>query len=204
MQLASKMRFLAAQFDALLTDDLWLRCAGHANAMAARLAGALADVPGLTITRPVETNAVFAMLPPAVTESLQRDFPFYVWDEAADEVRWMCSWDTTEDDVDQFAAAVRDALDLAGHAAVLDPADAVDLDHDHVAVLQEQLGLAAIADAARGAGQDQIARLERGELGDHADQRRHVEDQQLGRGLLDLLAVDERAERERRRGSRRG
>ena len=110
MQLASKMRFLAAQFDALLTDDLWLSCAGHANAMASRLAGALADVRGLTITRAAETNAVFATLPPAVTESLQRDYPFYVWDEAADEVRWMCSWDTTEDDVDQFVAAVRDAL----------------------------------------------------------------------------------------------
>jgi threonine aldolase len=110
MQLASKMRFLAAQFDALLSDDLWLRCAGHANAMASRLVGALAEVPGLTITRPVETNAVFAALPPAVTESLQRDYPFYVWDEAAGEVRWMCSWDTSEDDVDQFAAAVRSAL----------------------------------------------------------------------------------------------
>jgi threonine aldolase len=110
MQLASKMRFLAAQFDALITDELWLRSAGHANAMAARLAGALADVRGLTITRPVETNAVFAALPPAVTSALQRDFPFYVWDEAAGEVRWMCSWDTTEEDVDGFAAAVREAL----------------------------------------------------------------------------------------------
>ncbi len=111
MQLASKMRFLAAQFDALLSDDLWLQCAGHANAMAARLASALADVPGLTITRPVQTNAVFAALPGRVIPSLQRDYPFYVWDEAADEVRWMCSWDTTEEDVDGFAAAVREALD---------------------------------------------------------------------------------------------
>ena len=113
MQLASKMRFLAAQFDALLTDDLWLRCAGHANEMASRLAGALGDVPGLTITRAVETNAVFAALPPAVTESLQREYPFYVWDEQAGEVRWMCSWDTTEEDIDEFAAAVRRALDGA-------------------------------------------------------------------------------------------
>jgi threonine aldolase len=110
MQLASKMRFLAAQFDALLTDELWLRCAGNANAMASRLAGALGGVPDLTITRPVETNAVFATLPPPVIESLQRDFPFYTWDEAAGEVRWMCSWDTTEEDVDTFAAAVRGAL----------------------------------------------------------------------------------------------
>jgi threonine aldolase len=110
MQLASKMRFLAAQFDALLSDDLWERAAGNANAMAARLAGALRDVPGVVITRPVQTNAVFALLPPAVTAALQRDFPFYVWDEAIGEVRWMCSWDTTEEDVDRFAAAVRDAL----------------------------------------------------------------------------------------------
>jgi len=110
MQLASKMRFLAAQFDALLSDELWLRCAGNANAMAARLAGALSGTPGLTITRPVETNAVFATLPPPVIETLQRDFPFYTWDERAGEVRWMCSWDTTEEDVDEFAAAVRGAL----------------------------------------------------------------------------------------------
>jgi threonine aldolase len=115
MQLASKMRFLAAQFDALLTDELWLRSAGHANAMASRLAGALTDVPGLTITRPVQTNAIFAVLPAAITASLQREYPFYVWDESIGEVRWMCSWDTTEEDVDGFAAAVRSAL--AGAAA---------------------------------------------------------------------------------------
>jgi len=111
LQLASKMRFLAAQFDALLTDELWLRCATQANAMTARLADAVADAPGLTITRPVQTNAVFAKLPPAVIGDLRRDFPFYVWDEQANEVRWMCSWDTSEEDVDGFAAAVRAALD---------------------------------------------------------------------------------------------
>ncbi len=58
----------------------------------------------------MQTNAVFAVLPPAAIESLQRDFDFYVWDEQAGEVRWMCSWDTTEEDVDEFAAAVRGAL----------------------------------------------------------------------------------------------
>jgi threonine aldolase len=110
MQLASKMRFLAAQFDALLRDELWRRCAGQANAMASRLAGRLLDVTGMSISRPVQTNAVFAILPPAVTKALQRDFPFYVWDEHTGEVRWMCSWDTTEEDVDEFAVAVRDAL----------------------------------------------------------------------------------------------
>jgi threonine aldolase len=110
LQLASKMRFLAAQFEALMRDQLWLRCARHANAMALRLAEQVRDLSGLTITRPVQTNAVFATLPVAVTEALQRDFPFYVWDEQVGEVRWMCSWDTTEEDVDTFASAVRDVL----------------------------------------------------------------------------------------------
>jgi threonine aldolase len=104
------MRFLAAQFDALLQDELWRRCASHANAMAARLAERVRDLPGLRITRPVETNAVFAALAPAVTSALQLEFPFYTWDETAGEVRWMCSWDTSEEDVDTFAAAVRDSL----------------------------------------------------------------------------------------------
>ena len=110
LQLASKMRFLAAQFDALLTDDLWLRCARHANAMAGRLAGAVQGIPALTITRPVQANAVFATLPKAPAKTLQEQFPFYVWDETTGEVRWMCSWDTTEEDVDTFAAAVSAAL----------------------------------------------------------------------------------------------
>jgi threonine aldolase len=78
--------------------------------MAARLADAVSEVPGVQITRPVQANAVFAILPQSVIASLQREYPFYVWDEAAGEVRWMCSWDTTEEDVDGFATAVRDAL----------------------------------------------------------------------------------------------
>jgi threonine aldolase len=110
MQLASKMRFLAAQFDALLQDELWRRCAEQANAMAARLASRLVDVPRMSISRPVQTNAVFAVLPAGATESLRRAFPFYVWDERSGEVRWMCSWDTTEEDVDEFAVAIRDAV----------------------------------------------------------------------------------------------
>jgi threonine aldolase len=110
LQLASKMRFLAAQFEALMRDQLWLRCAQHANAMSKRLADQVAEIDGVTITRPVQTNAVFAILPPDATAALQRDFPFYVWDERAGEVRWMCSWDSTEEDVDEFAAAVRRAL----------------------------------------------------------------------------------------------
>jgi threonine aldolase len=110
MQLGSKMRYISAQLDALLTDDLWRRNAEHANAMATRLADGVRDTPGLTITQPVEANAVFAILDPAVTERLQQDWPFYVWDEGTGEVRWMAAWDTAPEDVDAFAAAVRAAL----------------------------------------------------------------------------------------------
>ncbi len=114
LQLASKMRYLAAQFDALLTDELWLRCAHQANAMAARLAEGVGAVSGVEITRPVQTNAVFALLPKEATAALQDLFAFYIWDESAGEVRWMCSWDTTEDDVESFTAAVRNVLGAAG------------------------------------------------------------------------------------------
>ena len=110
LQLASKMRFLAAQLEALLTDELWLRCATQANAMAARLAARVAELPGLAITRPVQTNALFARLPASAVAELQRRYDFYVWDEHTDEVRWMCSWDTTESDVDAFATTVERVL----------------------------------------------------------------------------------------------
>jgi threonine aldolase len=107
MQLASKMRFVSVQFDALLSGDLWLRNASHANAMAARLEAAVRDVGGVEVQRPVEANSVFAILPASVTELLQRRYPFYVWDESSGEVRWMTSFDTTEADVDGFAQALR-------------------------------------------------------------------------------------------------
>jgi threonine aldolase len=110
MQLASKMRFLSAQLQALLSDELWLRNASHANAMAARLADRMRDLPGVRITRPVEANAVFAIVPREAVAEVQRDYDFYVWDEQASEVRWMCSWDTTEEDVDEFAAALARAV----------------------------------------------------------------------------------------------
>jgi threonine aldolase len=107
MQLSSKMRFIGVQFECLLGGDLWLRSALHANAMAARLAAAVAEVPGLRISRAVQANAVFAVLPAEVTARLQQRFPFYVWDSHTCEVRWMCAFDTTEADVDAFAAAIR-------------------------------------------------------------------------------------------------
>jgi threonine aldolase len=109
LQLASKGRFLAAQFVALLEDDLWRRSAAHANAMATRLASAVGGAPGVRITQPVQSNGVFAEIPPAAIERLQRDWRFYVWDETTAEVRWMCSWDTTAEEIDAFAAAITSA-----------------------------------------------------------------------------------------------
>ncbi len=113
-QLASKMRFVAAQFEALLSGDLWLRSARHANEMAARLAAAVEAIDGVEVSHPVESNAVFARLPRAAIDRLLAELPgehpFYVWDEARDEVRWMCSWDTTEADVDEFAGKIAEAI----------------------------------------------------------------------------------------------
>ena len=105
MQLASKMRFAAAQFEALLEGERWRAAAGHANAMARRLADAVGDA--VRITQPVQANAVFAIVEPErAAELLEQSF-FYTWDESTGEVRWMCSWDTTPEDVDAFAEAVR-------------------------------------------------------------------------------------------------
>ena len=110
MQLPSKMRFVAAQFDALLRDGLWRRNAGHANRMARRLAEGAATVPGVTTTQRVEANAVFARLPKGRIAALQARRFFYEWDQAGAEVRWMCSFDTTEDDVDSFVEEMREIL----------------------------------------------------------------------------------------------
>jgi threonine aldolase len=107
MQLVAKMRFISAQFRALLTDDLWRRNAEQANRMANRLADTVAGVPGVRITQPVEANAVFAIVPPEAVPVLQEVAQFYIWDEHTSEVRWMMSFDTTEQDVDVFAETVR-------------------------------------------------------------------------------------------------
>lgn len=109
-QLASKMRFTSAQLLALLDGELWRETAGHANAMAAALANAVRDVEGVRLTREPQANAVFAVLPAPVAARLQARYPFYVWDEAADEVRWMCSFDTTPQDIEGFAAALREEM----------------------------------------------------------------------------------------------
>jgi threonine aldolase len=110
MQLASKMRFVAAQFTTLLTGDLWRDNAGHANEMAGRLAAGVADIPGVSIAYPVEANSVFASLPGAVTEELQRHYPFYVWDPPSGVVRWMTSFDTSEQDIDEFVELISQVM----------------------------------------------------------------------------------------------
>lgn len=102
MQLASKTRFIAAQFDALLRDDLWKRGAVHANQMARLLAAGLSQVRGLQITRPVQANVVFACIPLAWNEPLMHHSPFYVWREDINEVRLMCAWDTQESEIEAF------------------------------------------------------------------------------------------------------
>jgi threonine aldolase len=110
MQLASKMRFMSAQFIALLEGDLWLRSASHANAMAARLRAGVESIPGVQLSQKTESNGVFAVLPAGVADRLRTSFRFYDWNEAAREVRWMCSFDTTEEDVDAFIAAIKREL----------------------------------------------------------------------------------------------
>jgi threonine aldolase len=107
MQLSSKMRFLAAQFIALLEDDLWLSNARHANAMAARLAAGLTGVAGVEVVFPVESDAVFARLDPRHIVELQRDWFFHAWDESDSIVRWMTAFDTSSADVDAFLTDIK-------------------------------------------------------------------------------------------------
>lgn len=102
MQLHSKMRFITAQFDALLSNDLWKRNATHANRMAKKLEHALRQIPQIKITQAVDGNGVFVIIPKEITEALQQEFFFYVWNDRTNECRLMCSFDTTEKEVEQF------------------------------------------------------------------------------------------------------
>ena len=110
MQLASKMRFLSAQFEALFNDDLWLRNARHSNRMAQLLKREVSEIPQVRVVYEVEANGVFAQIPRAAVCKIQQRYFFYPWDEAQSVVRWMCSWDTTEADVEQFAKFVREMI----------------------------------------------------------------------------------------------
>lgn len=116
-QLPSKLRFIAAQFEALLEGERGLAAAAHANAMARLLAARAAAVPGVALERAPEANAVFATMPRAAIAPLLARYPFYVWDEARDLVRWMTAFDTTEADVDEFAAALAAAVAAGGGGA---------------------------------------------------------------------------------------
>jgi threonine aldolase len=111
MQLPSKLRYVAAQFEALLAGELWRTVATHANAMAARLGAAIADLPGVTLAQPVQTNVVFAGVPSDRIARLQREAGyFHVWDPDRAIVRLMTAWDTSPDDVDAFARAAGGVL----------------------------------------------------------------------------------------------
>lgn len=116
MQLSSKMRFISAQLIAMLDGDLWLRNASHSNAMAGRLRAALEQgiaagrVAGLSFSQATQANSIFAVLPPGVADRLRESFRFYDWDQATGEVRWMCGFDTTEEDIDAFVAALEREL----------------------------------------------------------------------------------------------
>ncbi|MEV5407358.1 low specificity L-threonine aldolase [Thermopolyspora sp. NPDC052614] len=110
LQLASKMRFISAQFIALLDGDLWLRNAAHANAMAALLEEKVRDLPGLRVNHPVQSNAVFATLPADALAELHKLVHFYDWNEPVREARWMTSFDTTPEDVERLAEAARSVL----------------------------------------------------------------------------------------------
>jgi threonine aldolase len=110
MQLASKMRFIAVQFEALLTDDLWKRSAEHANRMARVLEAEVRKIPRVLIAWKVEANGVFAQIPQPAIEKIKQQYFFYPWIEEEGIVRWMCSFDTTEEDVREFVKCVAEAV----------------------------------------------------------------------------------------------
>ncbi len=110
MQLHSKMRFISAQFDRYLTDDLWKKNAETANRMAKLLEKSLRQFPQLKITRGVDANGVFVIIPPEIIPRLQQHYFFHIWDENTSEVRLMCSWDTTEEDINGFTQVLENML----------------------------------------------------------------------------------------------
>src|SRR5271166_4341549 len=110
MQLASKMRFIAAQFEALLTDDLWRRSAEHANRMARLLEKEVSRIPGVKVVWKVEANGVFAQIPRHAIDKIKEHYFFYMWIEEECIVRWMCSFDTSEEDIRDFARIVAEAV----------------------------------------------------------------------------------------------
>lgn len=107
-QLYSKARFIAAQFEEYLKDDLYLKLASHSNSMAKYLEQRLSEIPSIKISRPVETNAVFAYIDKDLYTKLSQKHTFYIWDEATMEVRWMCSFSTTKENIDEFINDIKE------------------------------------------------------------------------------------------------
>jgi len=114
--MASKLRYMSVQFTALLTNELWLRNARHANAMARRLSDELASIPGIKVTQKVEVNEVFVIVPERVIAPLSQAASLHVWNEATSELRLVCSFQTSEDDVDGFVARAASLVRDAGHS----------------------------------------------------------------------------------------
>jgi threonine aldolase len=102
MQLASKMRFISAQYISYLGEEVWKECATHSNKLAKRLEKSLREVKEIRITQSVDANAIFVVMPRKIAQELNKEYFFYPWDEAAEEYRLMTSWDTTEEDIDTF------------------------------------------------------------------------------------------------------
>jgi len=110
MHLASKMRFISVQFEALLSNDLWKKNAKHANKMAQLLKKEVSKIPKVKITQKVEVNAIFATIPKKYIEPLKKKYFFHVFDEAISEVRWMCSYNTTEKEIQKFVETLRKTI----------------------------------------------------------------------------------------------
>jgi len=110
MQLHSKMRFISAQFEAFLSNDLWKKTALHSNSMAKKLETGLRSIKGVTLTQSVDANGVFAIFPKEITEALQNEIFFYVWNDRINECRLMCSFDTKEEEIDRFVSKLKELM----------------------------------------------------------------------------------------------
>jgi len=110
MQLASKMRYISAQYIGFFKNDLWKKCATHSNAMAQLLYGKVKELDGIKVTQTVQANGVFLIMPGDVAERVQKKYFFYQWNEETSEYRLMTSWDTTEEDIENFVALLKKEL----------------------------------------------------------------------------------------------
>jgi threonine aldolase len=115
MQLASKMRFISAQYIGYFRNDLWKRCALRSNSMATMLAEQLEEIPEVKITQKVQSNGVFVIIPSEIAENMRGHYFFYPWDEKRSEWRLMCSWDTQEKDIEDFIILLKKELSLKSH-----------------------------------------------------------------------------------------